>query len=493
MTRTSLPDEGTGRRWAAFRGFSRPAVNVVLSGLVLVVALLAGAAWVIVERRDEAIAGAQRETASLSLALAEHTSRTFQAVDVSLMNIAEKSRLAAIGSPRSAGEAFGTRAGQDMLNDQMAGLKQIKALGVFGADGSELNRSGIWPIPTINISDRDYFRALRDSPDLNSFISEPIINRVDGAWTVVMARRITAPGAGFIGLVTAVIDLKYFEDLYRALSAGDGDSVGLSRQDGTLLARYPPADYKIGEPMIAADGAFRGSVIAETVGNGLEMAQRFATNHVDGVNRLLTMRVLRDFPLVLTVARTEASITAEWRRQAIAIGGGAFLAAAALALATILLARQLTRREASEAALAAALEYMSDGIMMVSRDRRIQVCNRHAIEMFNLPPDLMAKHPLFDDVLGHAWKADGLVKGGKSSDEIRDSFGMSTTLSHEPQIYEAPLPTGEVIEIRSNPLPDGGVVRTYTDVSSHPYARDGAECRSRPARRRRGGVAAPPR
>ncbi len=217
--------------------------------------------------------------------------------------------------------------------------------------------------------------------------------------------------------------------------------------------------------MIAMDGALHSSVIAATVQSGAQLAQRFATNQVDGVARLLTIRVLKDFPLVLTVARTEAAITAEWRRQAMAIGGGTFLAAVALALATILLARQLTRREASEAALAAALEHMSDGIMMIDRDRRVQVCNRHAMEMFDLPPDLMAAHPLFDDVLRRAWGAGQLTAGAESREQMRSRLDFVAKLSDEPHVFETRRPDGEVLEVFSNPLPGGGVVRTFTDVT----------------------------
>ena len=58
-----------------------------------------------------------------------------------------------------------------LLKEKIAGLPQVDAVTMIDADGKLLNFSRYWPIPDVNISDRDYFKALKADPSLESFIS----------------------------------------------------------------------------------------------------------------------------------------------------------------------------------------------------------------------------------------------------------------------------------------------------------------------------------
>ena len=51
-------------------------------------------------------------------------------------------------------------------------------------DGNLLNFSRSWPIPNIQVADRDYFKALKADPNLETFISAPVPNRADGTWDI---------------------------------------------------------------------------------------------------------------------------------------------------------------------------------------------------------------------------------------------------------------------------------------------------------------------
>ena len=51
--------------------------------------------------------------------------------------------------------------------------------------------------------------------------------------------------------------------------------------------------------------------------------------------------------------------------------------------------------------LETTLEHMDQGIMVVGPDRMVPLCNHRAIEIMELPEELMALHPRFDDVLAY--------------------------------------------------------------------------------------------
>ena len=62
--------------------------------------------------------------------------------------------------------------------------------------------------------------------------------------------------------------------------------------------------------------------------------------------------------------------------------------------------------EEKSAALQTTLEFMDQGIMMVNADRIVEVCNAHAMQMLDLPAELMTARPHFADVVAWQWKAD---------------------------------------------------------------------------------------
>ncbi|RVT52131.1 PAS-domain containing protein [Rubrivivax albus] len=126
------------------------------------------------------------------------------------------------------------------------------------------------------------------------------------------------------------------------------------------------------------------------------------------------------------------------------------------------------RTKASEAALQhkstlleAMLARMEQGVMMVNADHVVEVCNPRAIELLGLPPDLMASHPRFQDVLEYQWSTDEF----RDTSEDLKAFVRAGGILDIPQIYDRARPDGRIIEVRSVPLEGGGVLRTYTDVS----------------------------
>lgn len=112
------------------------------------------------------------------------------------------------------------------------------------------------------------------------------------------------------------------------------------------------------------------------------------------------------------------------------------------------------------------LENMSQGIMMIDGERIVQVCNRRAIELLGLPENLVEGKPRFDAVLRWQWQSGEFGEQGQDVEAWLRQFVQDGGIAEGQQIYERQRPNGTVLEIRSLPLPDGGVVRTYTDITA---------------------------
>ena len=111
--------------------------------------------------------------------------------------------------------------------------------------------------------------------------------------------------------------------------------------------------------------------------------------YFDGKARLVAVYPLRDYPLVVNVGATEAEALATWRLQAITLGGGALLVMLCVAFLLRAQNRQFLRLATSEATVDAALNNMSQGLVMFDSARRLVVCNRRYLEMCELSPAIV--------------------------------------------------------------------------------------------------------
>ncbi len=111
--------------------------------------------------------------------------------------------------------------------------------------------------------------------------------------------------------------------------------------------------------------------------------------------------------------------------------------------------------------LEATLERMEQGVMMVNAQGVVEVCNRRAIELLGLPPELMASRPTFAEVLEYQWSTDEFAH---TPEDVRQ-FVRGGGILDQPQCYDRKRPDGRVIEVQSVPIEGGGVLRTYIDIT----------------------------
>lgn len=134
--------------------------------------------------------------------------------------------------------------------------------------------------------------------------------------------------------------------------------------------------------------------------------------------------------------------------------------------------RELERRRAndvlaqSNASLVATLEHVHQGILMVDERGNVVVCNQRAIDLLGLPSEMMRSSPKFEDV--KRWQID-------HGEFVRSDPVLVHAIRHEgnnieASVYERQRPNGTVLEVRTNRLPQGGVVRTFADITGRKTA-----------------------
>ena len=113
--------------------------------------------------------------------------------------------------------------------------------------------------------------------------------------------------------------------------------------------------------------------------------------------------------------------------------------------------------------LEAALENMSQGISVVDRELRLVAWNSRYRELFGYPEGLLRVGVPVAELVHHNL-ACGLA--GRVDVEAEVDKRLHHMRAGTPYVSERRFPDGSIIEIRGNPMPGGGFVATFTDVTA---------------------------
>lgn len=117
--------------------------------------------------------------------------------------------------------------------------------------------------------------------------------------------------------------------------------------------------------------------------------------------------------------------------------------------------------------LEATLENMDQGVAKISATGVVEVCNRRALELLDLPAELIASKPTLVDVLAYL-RARGEFAG--ASQGVQDMLLHSDGGIDQQQVYDRPRPDGRILEVQTVPIKGGGALRTFTDVTQRKQA-----------------------
>lgn len=410
---------------------------------VAIVLVWAGVAISLLQQHAAASRNALEDTGNMALAFEENVNRTLASVDQMLLFV----RTAYASDPTHFELQRWAKASH-LVTDLTFQVSIIDRLGFLASTSlGPLNRS-------VNLSDREHFHAQMNSTADGLFISKPLIGRESGKWSVQFSRKLLDPDGAFAGVVVISLDPYWLTQFYDSINIGQGVLI-LVGTDQVVRAWAPTNRQAIGFRI--ADTALFALAASSNQGSYESVSE------IDGVRRIFSFRKLENYPLLVAVGEDRKQVfTAFWHYLPEYLLGGAVFTGLILIISFVLVRHKL-QLVFSQQAFSDTLDNISQGIIMVDAHRRVPVINRKVMELLGLPAELMARLRSFDDIL--KWQLDqGEFGPGEDAASGFRSFVERGGLDARP-LYERTRPNGTVLEVRTNLMPDGRAVRTYTDIT----------------------------
>ncbi len=118
----------------------------------------------------------------------------------------------------------------------------------------------------------------------------------------------------------------------------------------------------------------------------------------------------------------------------------------------------------ADAGLSRSLEHLPQGVVIIDAQLKVVAWNTRYVDLFRFPPELLkVGQPI--EALFRFNAQRGLLGPGPVEEAIQRRLGHLR--SGKAHLRETQKSDGTVLEIRGNPLPDGGFVTSYADITSY--------------------------
>lgn len=326
---------------------------VALAGTLTIAAVFL-ADLVLARHRD--IESGERRLQHFSIMMAEHTARTFEAVDVLLRETATD-----LSTGRHDWETWDANKGWEYIAQRHSrAMPQLRDLIIFDRLGNQRFISTQTPAAHINVKDRPYFMALEQGAEASTY--GPYVGRNSGRYTYAIARRLNSETGKFSGAVFSAIEPSYLQDFCWPNRLADDFETVLINTKGEIIASCRPTDLSRQSPILGAKAStvlFNGKLRNYMPASG-EDAVKGLLISVSPVPGFSDLRILSAIP--------EKSLLAAWKNRLFELSALGLLVTAVMFVGAMLFRRQLSTMANMTDELQASQEHLGERVREATQE-----------------------------------------------------------------------------------------------------------------------------
>jgi two-component system, NtrC family, sensor kinase len=239
-----------------------------------------------------------------------------------------------------------------------------------------------------------------------------------------------------------------------------------------LRLGYPASDNPATRPLIEGGRFSQIRDLAETDYSITQSSVELAA-----ARTLLCVPLRRDDTLLGMIASARREVRPFSEKEIALLEN--FAAQAVIAMENARLLDEIRQRQEE---LRITFENMGDGVAMFDETQHLAAWNRKFQDILDVPDDIIARRQTFSEYVRYLADRGEYGVGPDVEEQVRRLTGQVSQY----RAYERTRPDGRIIEIRHNPVPSGGFVMIYADITERKRneaeiraARDAAEEASR--------------
>ncbi|MFM9968803.1 MAG: ATP-binding protein [Burkholderiales bacterium] len=278
-------------------------------GALTVVALIGYLIW---SGYVEAIRLVQTSSRNYAAMIEARLDATFRRAEAHVLELARDLPRAALSKAAVPRYAASIDAGLDLRRHN---FPELVGLRVFDAAGDLIYTSESQTTPRANVVDRDYFRVWRESKRDSPFFSAAVTSRITNRPAMFIAQAIRDNKGELRAVVSASVELGYFQKLFESLDVGADGVIAVTRSDNfSSVVRWPPLKDGVGSVLPP------GTPTRESVAAGNQSGTFELVAAVDGVKRIYSFQVLQGYPFFVAAAISLDDALAGWRTRSLIVG-----------------------------------------------------------------------------------------------------------------------------------------------------------------------------
>ena len=282
--------------------------RAILFGLVAIVALIGYLIW---SGYQEAINLAQTTSRNYAAMIEARVDATFRRAEAHITELVRDLPEAALNKAAVPRYASVIDNGLDL---RRLHFPELVGLRVWDANGDLLYASESKTTKRVNIKERDYYRVWQEGRQDGVFYSAAVVSIITGRPAMFIAQALRGKRGELLGIVSASVELEYFQKMFGSLDIGKSGSIAVYRSDNfSSVVRWPAVGNAIGFELP------RGTPTREAVAAGKQAASFTFASAADGVERIYSLRVLDRYPFFVASGIGRDDALEGWRMRSLAV------------------------------------------------------------------------------------------------------------------------------------------------------------------------------